>query len=240
MIIGLTKSVNSVIFKLTRLVNNYKFLFRRKVNSIFTKFLSLKPEKQERIINAAIKEFAKKGYKNTATDDITKEANISKGALFHYFNSKKDLFLFLYDHTLEILMNEFFGKIDLDEKDILKRLRQVLLIECMLVNKYPDMLDFVKVANFEESDEVKNDMESRNKEYLINGYSQVLNNFDTSKFKEGINIKRALDVIIWTMEGFSAKQKERIKQNPITNLNFDEILSEMDIYFELLKDSFYS
>lgn len=209
------------------------------MNSIFTKFLSLKPEKQERIVNAAIKEFAKKGYKNAATDNITKEANISKGALFHYFNSKKDLFLFLYDHALQILMNEFFGKIDLNEKDILNRLRQVLLVECMLVNKYPDMLDFVKVANFEESDEVKDDMELRNKEYLVNAYSQVLSNFDTSKFKESINIKRAVDVIVWTMEGFTAKEKEKIRNNPITNLNFDEILSETDIYFELLKDSFY-
>ncbi|MDD7795550.1 TetR/AcrR family transcriptional regulator [Clostridium sp. 'White wine YQ'] len=209
------------------------------MNSIFTKFLSLKPEKQERILNAAIKEFARKGYKNTATDEITKEANISKGALFHYFNSKKDLFLFLYDHALEILMNEFFGKIDLNEKDILKRLRQVLLVEFMLVNKYPDMLDFVKVANFEDADEVKDDMESRNKEYFINAYSKVLNNFDTSKFKENIDIRRAVDVIIWTMEGFTAKEKEKIKTNPITNLNFDEILSEMDIYFDLLKDSFY-
>ncbi|MCT8975300.1 TetR/AcrR family transcriptional regulator [Clostridium sp. CX1] len=209
------------------------------MNSIFTKFFSLKPEKQQRILNAAIKEFAKKGYKNTATDEIVKEANISKGALFHYFNSKKGLFIFLYDYTLEILMNEFFGKIDLDEKDILKRLQQVLLTQFMLVNKYPDMLDFVKTANFEDSDEVKNDMELRNKEYLIDAYSKVLNNFDTSKFKENIDIKRAVDVIVWTMEGFVSKEKEKIKDHSITNLNFDEILSEVNIYFELLKSSFY-
>lgn len=209
------------------------------MNSIFTKFFSLKPEKQQRILNAAIKEFAKKGYKNTATDEIVKEANISKGALFHYFNSKKGLFLFLYDYTLEILMNEFFGKIDLDEKDILKRLQQVLLIQFMLVNKYPDMLDFVKTANFEDSDEVRNDMELRNKEYLIDAYSKVLNNFDTSKFKESIDIKRAVDVIVWTMEGFVAKEKEKIKNHSITNLNFEEILSEVNVYFELLKSSFY-
>mgnify|MGYP000914953748 CR=1 FL=1 len=69
---------------------------------MFSKFQSLKPEKQERILNAAIKEFAKKGYKNAVTDEIVKEANISKGALFHYFNNKRDLYLFLYDYSLEI------------------------------------------------------------------------------------------------------------------------------------------
>lgn len=206
---------------------------------MFSKFRSLKPEKQERILNAAIKEFAKKGYKNAATDDMVQEANISKGALFHYFNSKKDLFLFLYDYTLEIVMNEFFKKIDLEEKDILKRLRQVLLIEFTLINRHPDMLDFIKTANIENCDEVKNDLESRNKEYLANSYRKVLGDFDGSRFKEGTDIKRAVNVIIWTMEGFAAKEKEKLKECPITELNFDEILTEMDIYFELLKTCFY-
>lgn len=209
------------------------------MKDIFTKFLSLKPEKQERILNAAIKEFAKKGYKNAATDDIVQEANISKGALFHYFNSKKDLFLYLYDYTLELVMNEFFKKIDLEEKDILKRLRQVLSVEFMLINKHPDMLDFIKTANVENCDEVKNDLESRNKEYLTNSYRKVLSDFDGSRFKEGTDIKRAMNVILWTMEGFAAKEKEKLKEHPITELNFDEILSEMDIYFELLKTCFY-
>lgn len=216
-------------------------MFLRKVNHIFTKFLSLKHEKQERIINAAIKEFAKKGYKNATTDEIVKEANISKGALFHYFNSKKDLFLFLYDRTLEILMNEFFGKINLDEKDVLKRLRQVLSIEFMLVNKSPNMLEFVKVANFEDSDEVKDDLESRNKEYLTDSYSKVTSNFDTSKFKEGTDIKRALNVILWTMEGLAAKEKDELKGRglPLTELEKNKILAETDIYLEIMKNCFY-
>lgn len=217
------------------------FYFRRKVNDIFTKFLSLKPEKQERIINAAIKEFAKKGYKNATTDEIVKEANISKGALFHYFNNKKDLFLFLYDYTLKILMNEFFGKIDLDEKDILKRLRQVLSIEFILVNKFPDMLDFVKTANFEDFDEVRADLEARNKGYFTDSYSKILNNFDTCKFKEGTDIERALNVILWTMDGLAAREKEmlRIKEISLTELDVDEILAEADIYFEMMKKCFY-
>ena len=136
-------------------------------------------------------------------------------------------------------MDEFFGKIDLEEKDILKRLRQVLLIEFMIVNKHPDMLDFIKSAHFESSDEVKNDLECKNEVYLTSGYSKVLSNFDSSMFKEGTDIKRAVNVIVWTMEGIASQKKEEIKESPITNLNFDEILSEIDIYFKLLKDCFY-
>ena len=48
------------------------------------KFFDLKKEKQDRMINAALKVFALRGYRHASTDDIVKEAGISKGLLFHY------------------------------------------------------------------------------------------------------------------------------------------------------------
>ncbi|MFD6209493.1 TetR/AcrR family transcriptional regulator, partial [Peribacillus sp. NPDC060253] len=73
---------------------------------MFSKFLNMDKEKQDRIINAAIKEFAQKGYDNASTNEIVKEAGISKGLLFHYFQNKKQLYLFLYEHMIDILMEK--------------------------------------------------------------------------------------------------------------------------------------
>lgn len=206
---------------------------------MFSKFQSLKPEKQQRILNAALQEFGEKGYKKAATDNIVREAEISKGALFHYFNSKKDLFLFLYDYTLETVMKGFFDKIDLEETDLLKRLRQVLLIEFMLIEKHPDMLHFIQTANAENCDEIKHDLESRNADYITDGYRKVLSGFDITQFKEGTDIERAVNIIIWSMEGFAAKEQAKLKAHSVTELHFNEILSEMDLYFELLRTCFY-
>ena len=50
-----------------------------------SKFFDIKKEKQDRIINAALKIFAMQGYRHGSTDDIVKEAAISKGLLFHYY-----------------------------------------------------------------------------------------------------------------------------------------------------------
>lgn len=61
---------------------------------MFAKFLSLDKEKQDRIINAAMKEFAQKGYDKASTNEMVKEAGISKGLLFHYFQNKKQLYFF--------------------------------------------------------------------------------------------------------------------------------------------------
>ena len=49
------------------------------------KFFDLKKEKQDRMINAALRVFAIEGYQHGSTDDIVRDASVSKGLLFHYF-----------------------------------------------------------------------------------------------------------------------------------------------------------
>jgi len=44
------------------------------------------------IFEAALKNFSKHGYYQTKMDDIAKSANVSKGTLYLYFQSKEDLF----------------------------------------------------------------------------------------------------------------------------------------------------
>lgn len=47
----------------------------------------------EEILNAAIEEFAARGYDGAVINDICRNNGISKGKLFHHFKSKDDLFL---------------------------------------------------------------------------------------------------------------------------------------------------
>lgn len=50
-------------------------------------------EKKNNIIKAAYRVFNEKGYNNTNTAEIAKEAGISTGCLYDYFIDKKDIFL---------------------------------------------------------------------------------------------------------------------------------------------------
>lgn len=49
------------------------------------KFFDLKQEKQDRMINASLKIFSRGGYRHASTDEIVKEAGISKGLPFSLF-----------------------------------------------------------------------------------------------------------------------------------------------------------
>ena len=62
-------------------------------------------ETRSKIIFSAVKLFSAKGYNTASVDDICTDAGISKGAFYHHFKSKQDLFLALLDSWLETIDN---------------------------------------------------------------------------------------------------------------------------------------
>ena len=60
-------------------------------------------ETRERILEAAVKVFATKGYHDAKVDDIVSESNTSKGSFYFYFPSKQDIFLALTDAFTDLL-----------------------------------------------------------------------------------------------------------------------------------------
>lgn len=60
-------------------------------------------ETRTKILESAIKLFSIHGYNKASVDDICKEAGISKGAFYHHFKSKQELFLALLDGWLQAI-----------------------------------------------------------------------------------------------------------------------------------------
>lgn len=203
------------------------------------KLRNLDQEKLDRVINAALKVFAENGYAKASTNEMVKEAGISKGLLFHYFQNKKGLFLFLYDYMYEILMKELVGKANWEERDLFLKYKQLATLKLDVFVKYPKMFDFLRNAYFEEDNEVKKEVEERTKDLLSLSYQQFFTDIDYSKFKEGIDVEKAANIVYWSMEGFSNSYQERIKQLTLDNFELDQVYTEMDDYLELLKKVFY-
>jgi AcrR family transcriptional regulator len=57
-------------------------------------------ERKAQIYRAAQVCFSRKGYHRTTMDDIVAESGLSKGALYWYFKSKKELFLSLFQEVM--------------------------------------------------------------------------------------------------------------------------------------------
>ena len=82
-------------------------------------------DKQKRIIEAAILEFSEKGFENANTNRIAREANISVGSLFKYFNNKTDLFLYIVKLAEAELESQIHGVLSM-EKDFFDTVHMIL------------------------------------------------------------------------------------------------------------------
>ncbi|MGD2079152.1 MAG: TetR/AcrR family transcriptional regulator [Chloroflexota bacterium] len=68
------------------------------------RFNKLSANKQERILEAAAKEFAAHGFDGASLNQILDEAAISKGAAYYYFDDKADLYATTVLHYSQELM----------------------------------------------------------------------------------------------------------------------------------------
>lgn len=206
---------------------------------MYEKFLNLEPEKQDRIINAAIKEFAQKGYDKASTNEIVKEAEISKGLLFHYFKNKKQLFLFLVNYCYETVAELFYQKFSFTEVDFFNRMRQSVIIKMELSERYPDIFKFIQEAYMEDAVEIKQEMEEKKRELIHLNINKVYEGVDYSKFRDDVDLQKIIKIITWTFEKMSDEELSKAKVIPGHEIDYKKIFDEFEEYLTILKTCFY-
>jgi len=70
---------------------------------------------RQRILDAAIRVFARKGYHDTRMDDIVAEAQVSKGGVYFHFPGKERLFLAIIDQFANLLERRLTEAIDTEQ-----------------------------------------------------------------------------------------------------------------------------
>tara|TARA_S200000501_G_scaffold170269_1_gene160331 strand:+ start:567 stop:1184 length:618 start_codon:yes stop_codon:yes gene_type:complete len=58
---------------------------------------NLQNDKKKIILMSAVRVLTTKGFYSSTMDDIVAESNMSKGAIYHYYSSKKDVYLAVID-----------------------------------------------------------------------------------------------------------------------------------------------
>ncbi|MBD5395089.1 MAG: TetR/AcrR family transcriptional regulator [Lachnospiraceae bacterium] len=169
------------------------------------KFFDLKKEKQDRMINAALKVFAMNGYEHASTDDIVREAGISKGLLFHYFINKIGLYSFIYDYSVKYLMLELSTGVSKGETDYFDLVRQIRGAELQVMYNYPYMLQFLNESRKENVSEALMATEDK-RGVLPHQYNQLMRRADLSHFRPETDIEKLTKMIELTVSGLMTER----------------------------------
>ena len=89
-------------------------------------FLKLEKTRQNEILDAAAEIFADHGYHGASIPEICSKAGISVGALYKYFNNKEAVYIAILQRMADLLISEFYGKIQINQESLLDTVEQIL------------------------------------------------------------------------------------------------------------------
>ncbi|MFD2922284.1 TetR/AcrR family transcriptional regulator [Halobacillus naozhouensis] len=202
-------------------------------------FENLDANKQKRIVDAALKEFAENGFEKGSTNQIVKNAGIGKGMLFYYFNNKKEIYLYLIDYAMNIMTKEFFSLIDTTEPDFIERLKQIARVKTKYYNENPDVSNFIATVFLNDEMEIPENMEKRLADLQKSGNSMLYDNIDPTLFRDDIDVDKAFKLIRWSIEGYQNELMNHFKGQQIASIDLDPYWTEFYDYLDVLKTCFY-
>ena len=193
-------------------------------------------EKRDSIINSAMKEFSLNSFQKASTNIIVEEAGISKGLLFHYFGTKEKLYKYLEYFSIKIITEKIVDELDWNQKEIFLRLKEISMIKLKVLEKYPYLTDFSLIVF---KDKTAEEIMHINPDFPLELYSQIYtHNIDYSLFKEDIDVKRAINIIKWTIEKYGDEFRRSIKDG-MMKFDYKAIEKEIYVYIDMLKVCFY-
>ncbi len=190
------------------------------------KFFELKKEKQDRMINAALKVFAMQGYKHASTDDIVKEAGVSKGLLFHYFESKLGVYEFIYEYSVRYMVLELGTMVSKNESNLFEVMKQVEFARMNAMREYPHMQQFLNRAMSEDVGEVLLATEEK-RSILEEEYNRIKSQIRFAGFPTGVDGRKLQKMMDFTIKGLLT---ERFMENSFQpEMFYEEVVEYLDM-----------
>ena len=119
-------------------------------------------EKRYRIINAATKVFAKKGFFHAKVSDIAREADVADGTIYLYFENKDDILISLFEEQMKLVLENMLDEIS-REKDAVGKIEKFALTHLKLIERNKNMAEIIQVELRQSSKFMK---EYKNEKFL--------------------------------------------------------------------------
>ena len=101
-------------------------------------------DKHTRIIEAATKIFAKKGFFQAKVSDIAKEAQVADGTIYLYFENKDDILISLFEEQMNKVLEDMKSQLS-KENDAVKKIEKFAYNHLKLMELNKNMAEIIQV-----------------------------------------------------------------------------------------------
>ena len=201
-------------------------------------FARIPQEKRDKIIQACIEEFGEAGYEKCSTDRIIHRAGISKGGLYEYISSKKELFLYIVEYSYTELydylrMRIHTGGISLPP-DILERFRLISSLAIDFYLAHPRFISLI-TKTYQINDQ---ELTDRIHEFFSIQFLDIFGDVDVRNLNHPK--EKILDLLSWLL--LKTRQDFLIELEKDTDIRTiqDHYLKNWDFYISVLNSGIYT
>lgn len=102
------------------------------------------PDKRDRILRAAVRIFAKKGFYGARVSEIAKAARIADGTVYLYFKSKDEILLSLFNDRFEMLIRALVAELA-RQRDPIAKIRRMIELQLGLLEGHRELAEVLTV-----------------------------------------------------------------------------------------------
>ncbi len=164
-------------------------------------FFELETDKQRKIIDAGISEFATYGFSTSSTNRIVQNAGISKGSLFKYFANKEDFFFFILDAVTTELTDDLDNAAANFSKELFQRVIDYSTAEFSWYLHNPEKYRLIMMAFSQNDTEIYPKVMARYGNQGQDIYYRLLADINTDYFRR--ERKMTIDILKWFLKGFN-------------------------------------
>lgn len=188
--------------------------------------------KADRIIEAAMKEFAEKGYEKASTEQICRNAEVSKGLLFHHFGTKKGLYLEVYERIISGFMEKLST---LNYDDCETYLESIVKTSQMKLDYFiqnPQAYDIMLETQYSTPNGIEKEIKGIFNKYVDMDlyFSDMV--FGRYKFREGVDPHKAWEVMQAVTSLVERKIISKVVLDNERKMNVEKIMDLSDELFE--------
>ncbi|MGQ9695057.1 MAG: TetR/AcrR family transcriptional regulator [Thermodesulfobacteriota bacterium] len=100
--------------------------------------------KHKKILKAAVKVFAEKGFYNARVSEIAKEADVADGTIYLYFKNKDDLLISLFEEEFGQIVENMRKELE-KERDPLQKIRKFAQVHLSILQKQQQLAEVLGV-----------------------------------------------------------------------------------------------
>ncbi|WP_206912997.1 hypothetical protein IGL98_003190 [Enterococcus sp. DIV0840] len=207
------------------------------------KEINIDQQKYERILQAALKQFATYGYQKANTDEIARDAGVSKGLIFHYFGKKQVLYERTISRVIDFLIEQSSDLFTKQYTDLVEVVVVSTRYKIKLEQEYPDYIHLL-IAAYAQKYSLPNEIQEKLAQYMDENMEivhQLLTGIiEQLPIKKEIVQQDVIQLVLGIFNQVSVESLQFLKAHPeVTEVKQMQFLAERaEIYMGILQTGF--